>query len=304
MIPQPSNSRSLDPSTMSLGQIHHTLLSLVAPRPIAFASTVDAEGKVNLSPFSYFNVFGINPPILIFSPARSVRTLEHKDTLLNVLEVPEVVVNLIDIDIVDQASLASSPYERGVNEFEKAGLEMLPSDLIRPPRVAASPASFECKVIQVLPVGDGGGSGNLVLCEVVRIHVREDLLTNDNRVNLESLRMVGRMGGNYYVNASGDALFEVEKPNEKRGMGFDALPAELRESPYLTGAELARMANFVEKPIVVKGDIENINLMLGEIKGTTLPNTAPKWVQGVKNLLENKQSLAAWKWYLAENKYL
>ena len=287
---------------MSLGQIHHTLLSLVAPRPIAFASTVDKEGRVNLSPFSYFNVFGINPPVLIFSPARSVRTLEQKDTLLNIEEVPEVVVNLIDMGIVEQASLASSPYPRGVNEFIKSGLEMAASELISPPRVAAAPASFECVVDQIIPVGNGGGSGNLILCRVVRMHVREDLLTEEGRVNLEVVRMVGRMGGNYYVNASGGALFEVEKPNEKRGMGIDALPTNLRESPYFTGAELARLANLTEIPAPDLDPPAHFRTYMGDNTAPAvmlLPATAPGWVEGVKTLLAAGQPLEAWKWYHA-----
>lgn len=278
------------------------LLSLVAPRPIAFASTVDKEGRVNLSPFSYFGVFGINPPVLIFSPARSVRNLAHKDTTLNVQEVPEVVINLIDMDIVEQASLASSPYERGVNEFEKAGLEMAASDIVAPPRVAAAPASFECRVEQILPVGDGGGSGNLIICHIVRMHVREDLLTPEGRVNLEALRMVGRMGGNYYVNASGAALFEIEKPNEKKGMGFDSLPADLRHSPYLTGAELARMANLAEIPAMDAEKLAELRTYMGETVGyptAQTPPDAPLWLAGVKTLLDTGRSVDAWHWYLS-----
>lgn len=277
------------------------LLSLVAPRPIAFASTVDRDGRVNLSPFSYFGVFGINPPVLIFSPARSVRNLAHKDTTLNVQEVPEVVINLIDMDIVEQASLASSPYERGVNEFEKAGLEMAASDIVKPPRVAAAPASFECRVDQILPVGDGGGSGNLIICHILRIHVREDLLTPEGRVNLEALRMVGRMGGNYYVNASGAALFEVEKPNEKKGMGFDSLPHDLRHSPYLSGAELARLANLAEIPPIDLQKLAELRTYMGETAGYPTPQTppdAPLWLAGVKTLLETGRPADAWLWYL------
>lgn len=278
------------------------LLSLVAPRPIAFASTVDKEGRVNLSPFSYFGVFGINPPVLIFSPARSVRNLAHKDTTLNVQEVPEVVINLIDMDIVEQASLASSPYERGVNEFEKAGLEMAASDIVAPPRVAAAPASFECHVEQILPVGDGGGSGNLIICHIVRMHVREDLLTPEGRVNLEALRMVGRMGGNYYVNASGAALFEIEKPNEKKGMGFDSLPPDLRHSPYLTGAELARMANLAEIPAMDAEKLAELRTYMGETVGyptAQTPPDGPLWLAGVKTLLDTGRSVDAWYWYLS-----
>jgi flavin reductase (DIM6/NTAB) family NADH-FMN oxidoreductase RutF len=286
---------------MSLGHIHHTLLSLVAPRPIAFASTVDKDGRPNLSPFSYFGVFGINPPTLIFSPARSVRNLAQKDTLLNVEEVAEAVVNLIDRAIVEQASLASSPYDRGVNEFEKAGLEMLKSDLVSPPRVAAAPASFECKVEQILPIGDGGGSGNLIICRVVRLHIREDLLTPEGKVNIEALQMVGRMGGNYYVDASGAALFEVEKPNEKKGMGFDGLPKQLLESPHLSGSELARMANHPNIPHLEDGDKMRIEALLHRLPTEETISDAPNWIFELKNLLKNNASDMAWKWYQIHN---
>lgn len=281
--------------------MHHTLLSLVAPRPIAFASTVDAEGRPNLSPFSYFNVFGINPPVLIFSPARSVRNLNHKDTTTNVHEVPEVVINLVDIDIVEQASLASCPYPKGVNEFEKAGLQMLASDLVKPPRVAAAPASFECAVDQIIPVGNEGGSGNLVICRVLRIHVRQDLLLPDNRINLEALRMVGRMGGNYYVNASGAALFEIEKPNEKLGIGIDNLPPAMRESPYLSGAELARLANVSQIPeadAALAGLLETYVGTQQQAEAGSYPADAPTWLVGVKNLLAQSKVAEAWQWYL------
>jgi flavin reductase (DIM6/NTAB) family NADH-FMN oxidoreductase RutF len=278
--------------------VHHTLLSLIAPRPIAFASTIDREGRINLSPFSYFNVFGINPPILIFSPARSVRTLAHKDTTLNVQEVPEVVINLVDRSIVEQASLASSPYPRGVNEFQKSGLEMVASDLIAPPRVAEAPASFECLVDQIMPLGDGGGSGNLIICRVVRMHVRNDLLNPENRVNLEALHMVGRMGGNYYVEAAGAALFEIEKPNEKIGVGVDSLPEALRTSPFLTGAQLARMGNLNQIPTLDDIDEAELSLVVHAINEKEYPAEAPSWLKGVEFLLEKGRSKEAWQWYL------
>ena len=240
--------KSIDPAALSLGNLHHTLLSLIAPRPIAFVSTISAAGEVNLSPFSYFNVFGINPPTLIFSPARSVRTLQQKHTTINVEEVAECVINLVDYALVEQASLASCEYPKGVNEFEKAGLTMAPSELVKPPRVAESPASFECRVKQVIETGPGAGAGMLVVCEIVRIHVRMDLTNPDGRINLEKLTPVGRMGGNYYVKAFGNALFEVAKPNEKLGIGVDALPEWVRHSHQLTGFMLARLGNVEQIP--------------------------------------------------------
>jgi flavin reductase (DIM6/NTAB) family NADH-FMN oxidoreductase RutF len=266
-------ARSFVPGDMSLGALHHTLLSIIAPRPIAFASTVDAAGNVNLSPFSYFNVFGINPPVCIFSPARSVRTLEHKDTLLNVQEVAEVVINIIDAGIVEQASLASNAYPRGINEFIKAGLTEVASETVRPPRVLEAPASLECRIEQIIPIGDGGGAGNLVVCIVQRIHIQERYLTDEGRVNLEKLELVGRMGGNYYTRAYGQSLFEVIKPNEKRGVGFDALPSQLRESSVLTGGALARLAN-----------VEHIPSLSPELRSELISYMRNSYELGVENV--------------------
>ena len=267
--------KTIDPKEISLGQLHHTLLSLITPRPIAFASTVSAKGEVNLSPFSYFNVFGINPPTLIFSPARSVRTLQQKHTLLNVQEVGECVVNLVDYDIVEQASLASCEYPEGVNEFGKAGLTMLPSERVKPPRAAEAPASFECRVQQIIETGPGGGAGMLIICEVVKIHVRADLLTEEGRVDLQKIRPVGRMGGNYYVKAFGEALFEVTKPNEKVGIGIDALPKWVRESQHLTGAMLARLGNVERIPTAEPDLQQKLETYIGN-----------EWGRGSKNANE------------------
>ena len=233
---------TLDPAGMSVLELHPYLLGTVAPRPIALASTVDAEGRPNLAPFSYFNVFSAAPPVLVFSPARRGRDNTTKHTLENVLAVPEVVIHLVDYALVGQSSLASSDFPEGVNEIEMAGLTALPSECVRPPRVAEAPVAFECRVDRVEALGAGAGAGNLVVCEVVRIHLRRDVLGPDGRPSPQLLDLVGRCGGETYVRASGEALFEWPKPGTRPGMGFGALPADIRLSKVLTGNHLALLA--------------------------------------------------------------
>lgn len=224
------------------------LQGAVAPRPIAFASTVNKEGRVNLSPFSFFNVFSANPPVLVFSPARRGRDNTTKHTLENVLEVPEASINIVNYNMVQQASLASTEYARGVDEFEKSGLTPMPSVRIRPPRVAESPASFECVVKQVIPLGDQGGAGNLVIAEVVLMHVREDILDEQKRIDPRKLDAVARMGGDWYCRAGGDALFTVPKPLATRGVGVDQIPEAIRKSNILTGNDLGMLGNVEQLP--------------------------------------------------------
>ena len=220
------------------------MVGAVAPRPVAFASTVSADGTVNLSPYSFFNAFSSNPPILVFSPANRVRDNSQKHTLQNVREVPEVVINICDYALVEQMSLASTEYAQGVNEFVKAGLTELASELVRPPRVAEAPAAFECVVEQVIELGQNNGAGNLVICRVVRAHFRPDILLPDaSGIDPFRLDAVARLGGDWYCRASGASLFEVPKPNRRLGIGIDQLPDHLRNSPVLTGNELGRLAN-------------------------------------------------------------
>ncbi len=238
----------IDPQTIPVAQLQGYLQSAVAPRPIAFASTVDAAGTVNLSPFSFFNVFSANPPILIFSPARRVTNNTTKHTLDNVLQVPEVVINVVNFGLVEQASLASTEYPQGVNEFVKAGLTAAASTTVRPPRVAESPVSFECTVEQVIPLGAEGGAGNLVVCQVRLIHIRDEYLDAQGRLDTERLDLVARMGGNWYTRAAGNALFEIPKPLVTRGIGVDALPEHIRNSAFLTGNQLARLGNQEQLP--------------------------------------------------------
>lgn len=240
--------KSIDPKQLSVADFHGYLLGAIAPRPIAFASSIDKGGNVNLSPFSYFNVFGSNPPVLIFSPARRVRDNTIKHTLENLQEVPEVVVNMVNYRMVQQMSLASTEYDKGVNEFLKSGLTPLPSQLIKPPRVAESPASFECKVREIIPVGTEGGAANLVICEVLLLHIQTGILGEDGKIDPHKLDAVARMGGDWYCRAKADALFEVIRPARNKGMGVDQLPAEIRNSHILSGNDLGMLGNTEKIP--------------------------------------------------------
>ncbi|MEM6800429.1 MAG: flavin reductase family protein [Bacteroidota bacterium] len=239
---------SLDPMDLPIPKRHAYLLTAVAPRPIAFASTIDKEGRVNLSPFSFFNVFSSNPPVMIFSPAKSGLTGKQKDSYLNVKEVPEVVINIVNHPIVEQMSLSSTGYERGVNEFVKSGLTELASDLVKPPRVAEAPVAFECRVDQVIELGEEGASGNLVICRVLKMHFREEYLDADQKLDTEKLDLVGRMGGSWYTRSSGSSLFEIPKPIRKKGIGIDQLPASIRHSEILSGNNLGRLGNVEKLP--------------------------------------------------------
>lgn len=202
----------IDPNSIAIPQLHHMILGAVAPRPIAFASTVDKEGRPNLSPFSFFNAFGVNPTTLIFSPSRRGRDNTTKDTYENVIEVPEVVINVVTKDIVEKANLSSTEFPKGVNEFLEAGFTMLPSEKIRPFRVKESPVQFECKVRQVVETGDKGGAANLVICEILLIHIDDNILDEKGMIDPNKIRLVGRLGGDHYVDAFGDALFDLKKP--------------------------------------------------------------------------------------------
>ena len=239
---------SLDPKTISTSRLHAYMLAAVAPRPIAFASTIDKVGNVNLSPFSFFNCFGSNPPIMIFSPARRVRDNTTKHTLDNVRDVPEVVINIVNFPIVEQMSLASTEYEKGVNEFIKSGLTQTPSDKIRPPRVGEAPVAFECVVDQVIETGAEGGAGNLIIARIVQLHIKEEYLNENGELDTVKLDLVGRMGASWYCRASGEALFEIPKPLTTKGIGIDRLPASVRNSSILTGNNLGRLGNLEQLP--------------------------------------------------------
>jgi flavin reductase (DIM6/NTAB) family NADH-FMN oxidoreductase RutF len=238
---------SFDPKDLSTGRLHGYLLSAVAPRPIAFASTMDADGNPNLSPFSFFNVFSANPPIMIFSPARRVRDNSVKHTLENAEATREVVINVVNYDIVQQMSLSSTEYPKGINEFEKAGLTMLKSDKVKPFRVAESPIQFECIVNDIIKLGAEGGAGNLIICEVVKLHITEEVLDGDNVIIQEKLDLVARAGGDYY-NRANKGFFEVPKPLQKLGIGVDAIPDAIRNSMILTGNDLGMLGNISKLP--------------------------------------------------------
>ncbi|MDN3203060.1 flavin reductase family protein [Algoriphagus sediminis] len=236
------------PGELKTSEFHALLQGSVAPRPIAFASTIDKEGNVNLSPFSFFNLFSTNPPIVIFSPSRRVRDNTTKHTLENVLEVPETVIHVVNFDLVEQMSLASTEYEKGVNEFVKAGLTSVPSEKVKPPRVKEAPIAMECRVNEVKALGDQGGSGNLVICEVLALHVSEDVMDSAGAIDPNKLDAVARLGGAWYSRASGDSLFQIPKPLRTKGIGVDQLPESVRISPVLTGNNLGRLANVEELP--------------------------------------------------------
>ena len=258
---------SFHPKDLSLGKLHGYLLSAVATRPIAFASTIDTDGNPNLSPFSFFNVFSANPPILIFSPARRVRDNTTKHTLQNVEAIKEVVINVVNYDIVHQMSLSSTEYPEGVNEFEKAGLTMLPSDEVKPFRVAESPVQFECKVNEIINLGKNAGAGNLVICEVVKMHISEDVMNADDSINQVALDLVARAGGSFYSRAK-QGFFEIPKPLRTMGIGVDGMPEHVKNSMILTGNNLGMLANVETLPNAeaVTAFIEDLSNRYPDIK--------------------------------------
>lgn len=239
---------TITPGEIKTKFLHAYLLGAVAPRPIAFASTISRDGTPNLAPFSFFNVFSSNPPMLIFSPARRVRDNTTKHTLQNVIEVPEVVVNVVSHAIVEQMNLASTEYPDGVNEFEKAGFTAISSELIRPFRVAESPVQMECKVVEIKPLGAFGGAGQLIFAQVLRMHINKGVLDANDNIDPHKIDLVARMGANFYARASGAAVFEVEKPLDVPGIGIDALPDFVKNSTILTGNELGRLGNVPALP--------------------------------------------------------
>jgi flavin reductase (DIM6/NTAB) family NADH-FMN oxidoreductase RutF len=289
---------SLDPKELKTAQLHQYLLHAVAPRPIAFASTVDKDGNPNLSPFSFFNVFSANPPVVIFSPARSGRTGATKNTLDNVKEVPEVVINIVNYDLVQQASLSSTEYPKGVNEFVKAGLTQLPSEKIRPSRVKESPVQLECVVREVIELGQHGGAGNLVIAEVVMMHIAEHVLDPETKmIDQQKIDLVARMGGDWYCRASGDAIFKVAKPLTTIGIGVDALPEKIRTSKTLTGNHLGQLGNVEQLPTkeeiaeyLSSGAIDDFRKARGDADLHTL----------AADLLNSGKVAEAWKVLLSE----
>jgi len=288
---------SILPEEVSTGELHGYLLGAIGPRPIAFASTIDEDGRPNLSPFSFFNVFSANPPILIFSPARRVRDNTTKHTLENVLKTKEVVINIVNFDIVQQMSLSSTEYSQGVNEFEKSGLTMLKSDLVRPFRVAESPVHFECRVTKVEALGQNGGAGNLVFSEVVKLHVDKSILLDDGSIDQNKIDQVARMGGNTYTRAN-QGLFEVPKPLSTLGIGVDAIPDEIRNSPILTGNDLGLLGNVEKLPS--EDEIKDFISLESGLEELITSADSNEIHQRAKEYLGRNKVLAAWKLLLAK----
>ncbi len=252
--------KTIDPASISQVDLHNLLLTAVAPRPIALASTIDAEGRVNLSPFSFFNVFSSNPPVVILSPSRGGRDNNTKHTLDNVYEVPEVTINIVNFAMAQQMSLSSTAYAKGINEFTKSGLNAIPSDTVKPPRVAEAPVSFECIVEKIIPLGTEGGAGNLIIAKVIRIHVQTNCVTH-GKLDTQKLDLIGRMGESWYIRCSDEALFQIPKPLTSLGIGVDRLPQHIRHSTLLTGNDLGILGNMPEHT-----DTQHVNSFYEEIK--------------------------------------
>lgn len=239
---------TIDPNSIPVPELHGYLLGAIGPRPIAFASTVSADGHHNLAPFSFFNVFSANPPILVFSPARSGRTNTTKDTFNNVKEVKEVVINIVNFDMVHQMSLASSPFSPNIDEFEKTGFTKLASETIQPYRVAEAPVQFECIVNDIVELGQNGGAGNLIISEVKRIHINEAVLDDNGKIDQKKIDLIARMGGNWYCRANEHSMFEIAKPITTIGVGFDAIPEDIVNSPILSKNDLGQLGNIEALP--------------------------------------------------------
>lgn len=239
---------SLNPKDIPPRQLHHYLLGAVVPRPICFASTVDENGNSNLAPFSFFNVFSSNPPIAVFSPSRSGRTGNHKDTFNNIQKVREVVINMVNYSMAEQMSLASSPYSAEVDEFVKSGFNKVKSDLVQPHRLKESPVQFECKVLEIKQLGNKGGAGNLIICEILKIHISIDVLDDNQMIDQQKIDLIARMGGNWYSRTEKKSMFEITKPITTIGIGFDELPIEILNSNILTGNELGKLAGIESLP--------------------------------------------------------
>ena len=288
---------SIDPNTISTGRLHGHLLGAVTPRPIAFASTIDKDGNINLAPFSFFNVFSANPPILIFSPARRGRDNTTKHTFENVLEVKETVINIVNYKMVQQMSLASTEYPKGVNEFVKAGFTPLKSVKVSPPRVAESPVQMECVVKEVISLGDQGAAGNLVICEVVYLHIQSDILDEEGIIDQHKIDTVARMGGNWYTRAQ-TGMFEVPKPLTTMGIGVDQIPETIRLSSVLTGNDLGVLGNVEKLP--TRKEIDQFIQEQLRVKDVLDRKDVAEIHNLAKEYIQQGDVLSAWKVLLAE----
>lgn len=298
-----SNFTSIDPKRETTTKVFNTLLSAIGPRPIAFVSTIDKDGNGNLSPFSQFNVFSANPPVVAFSPTRRIRDATNKHTLTNAKSTGEVVINMVNYAIVEQMSLSSTEYDKGINEFTKSGLTQVASDLVKPSRVLESPVSLECKVMDIIEFGKEGGAGNMVICEVIRIHVKETLLSPNGFIDPNKIDLVSRMGGNWYCRASGDALFEVAKPNRDLGIGMDQIPIDIRDSQILTGNDLGRLGSITALPSELEvNDYKLFELSELFITHEDNANTLEIELHKIaKEHIKNHKMDLAWKTLLAFN---
>ncbi|WP_396193345.1 flavin reductase family protein [Flavobacterium sp.] len=288
---------TIDPKEVSPVKLQGYLQSAIAPRPIAFASTMDKNGKPNLSPFSFFNIFSSNPPILVFSPARRVRNNTVKHTLINCEETRQVVINMVNFEIVQQMSLSSTEYADGVNEFLKSGLTPIPSELVKPYRVAESPVQFECKVNEIIPLGTEGGAGNLIICEVLKMHINEEILDADGMIDPVKIDLVSRLGANWYSRAK-EGLFEVEKPLATLGIGVDSIPEFVKESAVFNGNDLGKLGNVEALPTE-----EEITIFVKQnfgVKGVLSADDEVKKHQLAKEYLDKNKVLTAWKVLLAK----
>jgi len=286
----------IDPKNIPTSKLQAYLQGTVSPRPIAFVSSIDREGNVNLSPFSFFNMFSMNPPILVFSPSRRVRDNTTKHTLQNVLEVPEVVINIVSHKMVQQTSLTSVEFPKGVNEFRKVGFTEAPSMKVKPPRVSESPASFECKVNQVIPLGNEGGAGNLVICEVLLAHFNDEIFDKSGKINPHKVDAVARMGGDYYCRAHGENVFMVPKPTDKVSIGVDQIPSAIRNSTILTGNDLGILGSALSLP-----DDESLTMFKASPEYQNLTTYNKESIHTLaKQYLQEGRVEEAWKILLAK----
>lgn len=283
---------SITPKELTPVQVQAYLQAAVGPRPIALASTIDENGNANLSPFSFFNIFSSNPPILIFSPARRVRNNTIKHTLINAEATKEVVINIVNYDIVQQISLASTEYGDGIDEFVKAGLTKVTSDVVKPFRVAESPVQLECKVNQIVPLGSEGGAGNLVICEVVKMHIHEHILNEKGVIDQAKIDLVARMGGNWYTRANA-GMFEVEKPLTTLGIGVDSIPEEIKKNNIFVGNDLGKLGNIEHIP--TQNEVNAFLIENQDIKSLIAQQNKEEIYKKAKELLDADQVLDAWK---------
>jgi len=289
----------LDLKELKPGDRQNYLQHAIAPRPICFASTIDKAGNVNLSPFSFFNLFSYTPPIVLFSPLRRVRDNSTKHTLQNILEVPEVVINIVDYEMVQQTSLASCEYPKNINEFVKAGFTAVPATMVKPPMVKESKIKMECRVVEVKPLGENGGAGNLAICEVMRMHIDDSILDEDKKIDQRKIHHVARLGGNWYCRVDPSNLFIVEKPNTELGIGVDILPLSIRQSKILTGNNLGQLANVHEYPVIDPSFDDDHLKQIIQYYSVNPEEMERELHSYAKDLLDDGEVMKAWQVLLA-----